>query len=600
MKKISILIVTGCLIILAVSCRNDFLDLAPQDQLTEASYFKTPDQFKASTASFYDKMISWKNVDNVNVFVYMDFGSDLSSNVKDRGYGGHGSYGLGSLTLPDNDQFWDNSYKYIRSVNLLLKKARDYEGDKDDIKQYVAESKFFRAWHHFFLLERFGGIPIDTVIIDLDSPQLYGARNSRYEVVDQIFADLNAAIPNLPTEQAISTEDKGRVSKWAAEAFKARVGLYEATWRKYTGTTTDFEGSSGPAKDELAEFLTDAVVMAKDVMDNGGYELWDYNAGLNNRSNFYLFTIDGAGSNPLGLDKTSNKEFILQSVYDYELRQSAVQITRESWLLTPSRKLMDMYLCTDGLPVDKSPLFQGYSDVSKEFENRDFRMISNVFGDESLPVSGALSLTDGVQYGFGNFKFTSWNFTENSYRPDNTESPNYPQIRLAEVYMIYAEALYELNGSISDADLDISINLIRKRAGVAPLTNNLVSANSLDMLTEIRRERALEMYSENNRFNDLKRWGIAETELNQNVCGMVVGNAGYPTDFKDATGTATSKYTPNKYGYGETVVKTGDGDLNCLVVMPASSHDFQRKHYLFPLPTQQLLLNSNLVQNTGY
>lgn len=256
MKKISILIVTGCLIILAVSCRNDFLDLAPQDQLTEASYFKTPDQFKASTASFYDKMISWKNVDNVNVFVYMDFGSDLSSNVKDRGYGGQGSYGLGSLTLPDNDQFWDNSYKYIRSVNLLLKKARDYEGDKDDIKQYVAESKFFRAWHHFFLLERFGGIPIDTVIIDLDSPELYGARNSRYEVVDQIFADLNAAIPNLPTEQAISTEDKGRVSKWAAEAFKARVGLYEATWRKYTGATTDFEGSAGPAKDELTEFST--------------------------------------------------------------------------------------------------------------------------------------------------------------------------------------------------------------------------------------------------------------------------------------------------------------------------------------------------------
>ncbi|WP_320017934.1 RagB/SusD family nutrient uptake outer membrane protein [Labilibaculum manganireducens] len=600
MKKISILIVIGCLIILAVSCRNDFLDLAPQDQLTEASYFKNPDQFKASTASFYDKMISWKNVDGVNVFGFMDFGSDLSSNVKDRGYAGQGSYGLGSLTLPDNDQFWDNSYKYIRSVNLLLEKARAYEGDKDDIKQYVAESKFFRAWHHFFLLQRFGGVPIDTVVIDLDSPELYGARNSRYEVVDQVLADLNAAIPNLPTEQTIPDADKGRVSKWAAEAFKARVELYEAAWRKYTGTTTDFTGSAGPAKDQVTEFLTDAVAMAKDVMDHGGYELWDYNTGLNNRSNFYLFTIDGTGSNPMGLDKPSNKEFILQSVYDYELRQSAVQITRESWRLTPSRKLMDMYLCTDGLPADKSPLFQGYSDVSKEFENRDYRMISNVLGDESIPAAGAVSLTDGVLYGFGNFKFTSWNFTENSYRPDNTESSNYPQIRLAEVFMIYAEALYELNGSISDADLDISINLIRKRAGVAALTNNLVSANGLDMLTEIRRERALEMYSENNRFNDLKRWGIAETELNQNVCGMVVGDASYPTDFKDAAGVATDKYTPNKYGYGETVVKTADGDLNCLVIMPAASHDFQRKHYLFPLPTQQLLLNPNLVQNTGY
>jgi len=600
MKKLLIYIVLGGALLIS-SCREDFLNLAPQDQLTEAAYFTTPDQFKASTASFYGKLLSWASQDKMgNIFSFMDFGSDLSSNVKDVGEAGQTGYGLGSITIPSVDYYWDNTYSYIRSVNLLLKKADAYTGNKTDIKQYVAEAKFFRAWHHFFLLKRYGGVPVVTTVLDLNSPELTGPRNSRYEVVTQILSDLSEAIPNLPTEQAISAADKGRISKWAAEAFKARVELYEATWRKYTGVTTDFKGSAGPTKDEVATFLADAIALTKDVMDNGGYALWNYNTTLNNRSNYFLYNIDGTGSNPLGLDKNSNNEFILQSVYDYTLRKSGSQITRNAWLLTPSRKLMDMYLCTDGLPVDKSPLFQGYSTVNKEFQNRDYRMLSNVLGAGTLPAAGSVSLTDGVTYGFGNAKFNSWNFTVTSYRSDNTESQNYPQIRLAEVYLIYAEALMELNGSISDADLNLSINLIRARAGVAPLTNALVTANGLNMLNEIRRERALEMYCENTRFDDLKRWGIAETELNKDVCGMVVGGASYPTDFKDATGAPTSKYVPTKYGYGEAAVATGKGTLNCLVVMPGVNHNFKRDNYLFPLPTAQLQLNSKLVQNNGY
>ncbi len=606
MKKLVIMITIG-LAFLGEACRNDYLDLKPQDKITEAAYFKTPEQFKAATTDMYKKLLSWSGQDQMgNIFAFNDYGSDLCSNQAEGSEGGQGGYGRGNITVPAIDNYWNNVYGYIHTTNLILEKADAYDGDKSELKQYIAEAKFFRAWHYFFLLKRYGGVPIVTTTMTIESPELYAPRNSRYEVANQIIKDLSDAIPDLPIEDAIPAAEKGRISKYGAEAFKSRVELYEATWEKYVGNTTDGDGTSegaGSAKPDgypsINEMLSDAVVNAKEVMASGSYELWNHNADLDNRSNFWLFTIDGTGSNPLGLDKSSNHEFVVQSIYDYTIRKSGVQITRNYWKLGFTRKMLDMFLCTDGLPIDKSPLFQGYHTVTDEFVSRDYRMLSYILGaDGTVPQPGSISLGGSASY--GNLKFTSWNFTVTPYRPDNTESPNYPQIRLAEVYLIYAEALYEMNGNISDEDLNISLNLVRARAGVAPLTNALASANGLDILHEIRRERALELYAENNRFDDLKRWGIAEQELNEDVCGYVVGGASYPTEFKDASGQATDKYDPSKYLNGEKEVQTGVGMLDALVISPSENRNFQRENYLYPIPTSQINLNRKLTQNPGY
>lgn len=91
------------------------------------------------------------------------------------------------------------------------------------------------------LIEVFGGVPVVTKVLDVTSPELYGKRNSRYEVVNLILSDLDEAIAGLPLEQNITSADKGKISKQAAQAFKARVLLYEATWRKYNGTSTDLK-----------------------------------------------------------------------------------------------------------------------------------------------------------------------------------------------------------------------------------------------------------------------------------------------------------------------------------------------------------------------
>jgi hypothetical protein len=591
----------GAMILGAVSCQKKYLDLKPIDKLSEASYFTKPEQFKYAANDFYEKMISWEPIDGSNIYDFMDIGSDIS------GYTAsvfQVPYGRGAITVPIEDKYWSNPYAYIRAVNIVLKKADAYPGKKEEIKQYVAAAKFFRAWHYFFLLKRFGGVPIVTSVPDVEGEELQAPRNSRYEVVNQILADLTEAIAGLPTEQAIATIDKGHVSKWAAEAFKARVLLYEATWRKYTGTTTDFKGSAAPAADQVNQFLTEAASLAKDVIQNGGYKLWNYNsnASFNNRSSYYLFSIDGSASNPAGLDKTTNNEFILKSMYDINLRPGNINLsnTVQGYVL-PNRKMMDMYVCTDGLPVNVSAKFQGYKTVKKEYENRDYRLYSHVLGATGvIPDSASITL-DG-KLGYTNYKFSAYRYP--TYRASYQESQDYPQIRLAEVYLIYAEALVEKNGSISDADLNTSINQLRARAGVAPLTNALVSNYGLNMLEEIRRERTVELYGECFRFDDLKRWGIAEYSLNQDVCGMVVGGKGYETDFRKIDGDTTSRYVIRNYIVNgvlqETIAKTGKGDLNVILLDAAAKRNFKRKHYLYPVPLREIQLNPNLVQNNDY
>lgn len=590
MKKLNILLLAGGMLFGLSACKKAFIELDPLDQFSDVVYFKQPADFKAFTANYYTRLQGWN-------FNEMDLNTDLSANNKAQGYDlGHGTIAVGGGS-------WD--YSGIRSCNILLKKAGEYTGT-GDISQYIGESYFFRAYSYFGLLKTFGGVPIVTTVLETNSPDLYAPRNSRYEVVKLILADLDEAIAKLPSEQSIPAADKGRISKWAAMAFKARVELYEATWEKYLGTSTDGDGTSSGAGSkgynaaDAAKYFADVVALTQDVMNNGGFSLWNQNSKTPaNMSYLYLFNLEDAGSNPYGLTKASNNEFILYRIYDYTFRRGGINLSWTSWQLYPSRKFIDMPVCTDGLPAEKSPLFQGYHKIGDEFKNRDLRLLCYVNGSTSIPTNITLEYGSLGFSGYGNSKYAAYNY--GTYRKDNEESANYPILRLAEVYLMYAEALYELNGTISDAQLDASINKLRERAGVAKLTNALVTDNGLDMKTEIRRERAVELYREGFRFDDLKRWGILEAALNPSRLGMVVGDGvSYSTDFKDAAGNATAKYKPVSYVLGEEAVQTPAGTLKCVVLDSYINHSVQKKHYLWPVSSDQIRLNSKLLQNPGY
>lgn len=590
MQKLYRYIIIGSLGIGMMACEKNFIDLTPPAQFTDAVYFDKPADFKAYAAGFYGQLPGWN-------FGTWDNSSDLSANSNGNGTDiGYGTIATGSTN-------WN--YSGIRSCNILLSKANEYKGT-EGIDQYVGEAYFFRAFAYFNLLKTYGGVPIVTTVLDVTSPELYEPRKSRYEVMALVLSDLEQAIGKLPTEQTIPAVDKGRVSKWAAMALKAQAMLYEATWEKYVGQATDGDGvttgagSKGYDAANANKYLTEVVTLCEEIMTNGGYELWNKNADskMGKLSSWYLFNLEDAASNPGGYTKTSNKEFILYSVYDYTLKQSGINITWTAGQLYPSRKLMDMILCTDGLPASKSPLFQGYQTFTSEFQNRDLRMTSYLYGNAAIPGSITLEFGSLGFSGYGNNKYAVLGF--GSRRTDRTESANWPIIRLAEVYLTYAEALVELNGSITDAQLDASINKLRDRGGVAKLTNALATANGLDMKEEIRRERAVELYREGKRFDDLKRWGILEAALNPSRLGRIVGDASYTTPFKDASGSPTSAYKPATYVWGEEAVNTPKGNLKAVVISSSSNHSVAQKHYLYPVPTTQINLNDKLLQNPGY
>ncbi len=630
-----------------VSCES-FLDQEPQSSVTEAIYFTAPSHFEYASNKFYDAL------------GFGDYTTDASSDLSGN-FGDTEPVGRGILTLPETDDDWDNCYTRLRRINQMLTAAETY-ATPAEISEYVGSGCFFRAYEHFTLLQKFGGVPIVTEVLDPSSEVTYGPRNSRYEVISQILADLDVAIANLLDNDKVSSV--GKVTKQAAQAFKARVCLYEATWDKYVGTSTDGDGvasGAGSTKPSdypsTSELFTEAKSLALSVMNSGYFELWDqsdnpiHNDVWGSHHLRYLYILEDAVSNPFGLQKSDNKEYIFQSIYDYTYRNTGLNMSH-SQVAPATRKLMDMYPCTDGLPIQYSPLFKGYQNILDEYENRDWRLTSlqsipgmkywdnavvtgresSLFGgydiaqedmpqDRTYVPSFVSPLGSKRNIGYQGRKWVS----EHPERADKKESMNFPLIRLAELYLIYAEATCELGGgSISDSDLAISINKIRKRSGIADLTNDLIAPYSdLTMLGEIRRERAIELYGEGFRFDDLKRWGIAVEELAHAVCSVYAYVDGQMSEYmllSDGSddgcedlggvtcidlsaddiagfpdgGTITTETSASSYA-GFATVKPG-----ALVIDSKTLRLFSKKHYLDPLPNDQLQLNENLTQNPDW
>lgn len=577
-----------------MACQDDFIDLAPPASITDEVYYTEAEHFLTGSNSFYTNLMNWTDQG-----VYSDHGSDLigyteASTMQD--------YGRGDLQAPESDADYNDAYTAIRDINLLIFRAQNYEGN--DIGEYVSAAYFHRAYQYWSLVQKFGGVTLVLEPLDEKSDELYSPRNSRYQVVTQILSDLDEAISGLPNEVNIPSTDKGKISKEAAMALKAEVLLHEATWMRYVGTSTDGDGTNEGAGEagydpgNITNYLQEAISLTKSIMDGGTFELWNYNNELDNLSSNFLFNLEDGGSNPAGLDKSTNKEFIFYAKYDFILRQAATLVSHVyQGRVKPSRKMIDLFLCSDGLPIDKSPLFQGYTETQDEFQNRDLRMRAYFTYHQSLgqiPQTGEVLLDGTNNNGYFNSKFMSWNWgATNAYRATRTESYDMPFIRLAEVYLWYAEALYELNGSLTDAEMDESINLVKIRAGLPPISNAFLAENNMDLLTEIRRERTIELFAESStRFTDLRRWGIAEEELGQTIFGAVIEGTVYENN--------SDLYDPSKYGFPEETTETGVGPRKCLVVQPASTRNFARHNYLFPLPTSQTGLNPNLKQNPGY
>lgn len=552
------------------------LDMEPKTQLADTNYWQTPDHFKLFATQFYGWTVDFKQLDDSP---HSDVRSDLRTGIT------LDVYSNGTNSIPSSDKTYTNNYNRIRQVNTLLQQAEGYAAPAD-IETSVGEAHFFRAYCYFDLLQVYGDVIITRTPLDIDSPEMQMARNSRDEVVDFILEDLEEAIRLLPEANEISSKDEGRLSSQAASAFLSRVALYEGTWQKFR--------NGGQNNDRSSALLDIAATSAHDVIESGFFELFAPEE-LGTEAYKYLFILENDKSNPAGITKSGNKEYIFTRRHDPTLASIGFNITqgRLGNAVYVTRKMANMYLQSNGLPIN--PQTWDYSKVDSEFKDRDNRMSNTLMipghtywgtGGGRIDWTGSAEEIANASHknfmpstGTGYFPH-KW-CCERDGVPTGMEAYDYPIIRYAEVLLNYAEAVFERDDKISDEDLAISLNLTRKRVNpnMPDLTNAFVSANNLDMRTEIRRERTVEFYDENFRIDDLKRWKTAEEEMPMNLTGVKWRGTEYETKWSDASS------------------KTMDAE-DCIIC--EQGRVWEEKHYLYPLPIDQLKLNPNLKQNPGW
>jgi starch-binding outer membrane protein, SusD/RagB family len=526
------------------------LDLTPKDEVSDASFWQTSDHFKLAANDFYFSLQGAHN--------YTDINSDIAFGA------GANSVSNGSYLATANSDLWNNSYKVIRGTNYLLQKAEE-SALGPEIGRWVGEASFFRAYHYWKLTKTFGGVPLITGVLEVDSDELYTPRSTQKESIDFILADLDNAISKLPEQSELDATEIGRVTRGAALALKARAALYQGTWEKYHG-----EGDG-------LEYLDQAIDAAEQVITSGEYALF---TAEGDDSYKHLFILGGDDSEEVILARR------------YYLNRATHNWTRELWFnfMIPTKNMADLYLATDGRPIGQSPLFQGYDELDSEFENRDPRMAmtfivpgSAIFADGGVwaPTFPGFLGTNATRTGYMLRKFLDETIEATQFQGHY----DFKEFRYGEVLLILAEALYERNGQISDADLDRTINLLRARVNMPPLTNNHVTTYNLDMLTEIRRERTVELAFEGFRRDDLRRWKLAEDVMPQAIRGVKFLGTEYEQRYPDLEVGTDIEVDPNGF----------------IIAEPAESRQFLPRHYLDPLPLQQIQLSrGTLEQNQGW
>lgn len=543
-NKNQIIIAVFGIALLAWSCTKD-LDLAPRGEISDATFWITAGDYELAANAFY------QNLD----------GPGYDDNWSDIGYGWQPStISNGSYVVPENSDVWNKAYQQIRAANKIISQA-ELSDLGAQIDQYVGEAKFFRAFYYYMIYRLYGGVPLIEKVLNTADEELYSPRATREETAKFILDDLTEAAAKLGLKGSVTT---GRVTKGAAQALKARVALFEGTWRKFHG------------EQNANEMLDMAIAASNDVITSGKYSLF---TGKGDQSYRYLFIEEGDDSNESIFDRRYQRDVAVNDFGWWIAYETSV----------PTKKLADMYLCTDGLPVENSDLFMGYDTFVSEFENRDPRMTQTFITPGLATVRPHFATTPTENWpnrnpnvGYMLYKFLSEDVTGNTVWGQHQF--DWRIIRYAEVLLTYAEAVFEKNGSISDADLDKSINVLRARVNMPSLTNAFVTSNGLDMRTEIRRERTIELAFEMFRYDDLRRWKTAETELPQVVRGIKIVGSEWSTRPEWAIGTHPTD------AEGFVICESA---ANRTFVVP--------KHYWQPLPSKQVSLYPDiLTQNPGW
>jgi len=600
------------LVIVAILCFRcaDELEQIPQDTASKNAVFGSEKGLELYANSFYDFLPSANNIHTCDAVSDYAARRDAVAFLRQGAYDANttdntnaSGYALVALGADWNWE-WDN----LRNFNYFIENCIDPNIPVDVRNHYIGLAKFFRAFFYFEKVKRYGEVPWIGKALDVEDPDLYKGRDSRVLVMDSVLSDLNFACENISTT---NDETRSLVTKWVAFAFKARVCLFEGTFRKYH-TELGLESSA-------TSWLNESVSAAQTIMNEAG---------------FSIYTGDGT-------DKSYRKLFISNDPVGDEIMMSVVmnealaRTHAANWYYTSTttgvrfnfiRTFINTYLNIDGTPFTNNP---GYETMQfhEEVKGRDKRLQQTIRLDDYTRFSGGTPLLTppDMDYSYTGYHPIKWSLDDLYIDTRDLNTNSVSMFRYAEVLLNYAEAKAEL-GTLTDADWAETVGTLRARAGITSgltakptVIDPYMQANyfpniSDPVIIEIRRERAIELCFEGFRFYDVIRWKKGELfEMEWN--GIYVPGIDTPLDLNEdgVPDVVYYKTEPAERLPGVIYINVSEtvggianayqlkndinGEITWLNTVPRVWDD---KKYYYPIPEDDRLTNPNLGQNPGW
>ena len=597
MKKY--IFIFAAVLLTAQSCNDEFLERYPETSIAKENFFKSEEDLATYIYSLYD-------FPGFSIYV-----ADASTdNAATTGVTEIKNMMLGTPSAATITDGWD--WEQLRKINYFLANSGQASVNEETRNHYNGIARFFRAKFYMGMVKRYSDVPWYDKALETNDEDLYKERDSRATVIDRIFEDYAFAAQHVREDVR-----SGAVNKWVVLAFQARHALYEGSFRKYHPEL----GLEGSASTYL-EIARDASMT---IMNEGGFSI--YNTG-NPMSDY--------GSLFSNTDLESNPEIILGTFNEYEVLNSGWWgYTFGNYEVSPVRDLLQTYLMKDGSRYTDQSGYETNLFV-EEFEDRDPRLYQTyAYPGWELINTSTYAQGAGIYVQQLTKNFSGYHQIKGFVNNTSLEvqsSVDIPVVRFAEVLLTYAEAKAELE-ELTQADLDESVNLLRARAGMEPLTLSPVIDPALQLqypnvsgpqaavLLEIRRERRVELALEGFRFDDLMRWHAGKL-IEQEPEGLYFPGTGR----YDLTGDGVEDVY--LIPHTEAIPAEADKELNSLgkkliyyqvgpqnssasfylsngtsgtaVTDPERGVFLEPKYYYRPVPQNQVVLNPALQQIFGW